>query len=41
MCFPEAEEDNAVLVEEKILEKVAECRSVGCSPSYADGLQKN
>ena len=40
VCFPDAVEDNATLVEKKILEKVAECLAAGCSLKYADGLKQ-
>ena len=40
VCFPDAVEDNAVLVEEQIQEKVAECRTASCSQTYVDGLRK-
>ena len=40
VCFPDAVEDNASLVSQKILDKVAECRLAGCSPNYAEKLQR-
>ena len=38
VSFPDAVEDYAVLLAEKIQEKVAECRTAGCCQTYADGL---